>query len=102
MPSTYDPEALLRAIAHPTRQAILRRCDGQPCSPSEIAAELPDPDETVQRVVYHIKLLKRVDLIQKTGTRKVRGTPLVKTMYRSDGWVEKVRAVLPPELLSDD
>jgi DNA-binding transcriptional ArsR family regulator len=90
-----DPETL-RAIADPTRLAILEamvtRAD-EPWSVKELAAALKVPQT---RLYHHIDLLVERDLIRPAGQRLVSG--IVETRYR----VAALSLRLDPKLLASE
>jgi len=101
-PTTPEPERIvsdpetLRAIADPTRLAILEamvtRAD-EPWSVKELAAALKVPQT---RLYHHIDLLVERDLIRPAGQRLVSG--IVETRYR----VAALSLRLDPKLLASE
>jgi DNA-binding transcriptional ArsR family regulator len=63
--------ALVTALRHPLRRAILKRMsDGRKASPSELAEEL---DETLSNVAYHVRVLAKSRALKPVSRRQVRG-----------------------------
>lgn len=65
------------ALINPLRAEILSQAK-EPRSATEIAKLL---QETPQRINYHIKMLEKVNLVRRVGTRQVRN--LVEVLYQS-------------------
>jgi DNA-binding transcriptional ArsR family regulator len=63
-------EAVLKALAEPSRQAILRLVRARPRSVGEIAAKV---DLTQQAVSQHLQVLKQAGLVaaHRQGTRRL-------------------------------
>jgi DNA-binding transcriptional ArsR family regulator len=66
------------AMAHPLRVKILARLSVAPTSPSAIARELR---EEVGTISYHVRVLKKHELIKRVDRRPVRGA--VENIYQS-------------------
>jgi|SRR5437868_15520797 len=62
--------ALLKALSHPVRARALAAFSQRIASPSEIAAE---QDEAVGDVAYHVRVLRKLGMIELVETRQVRG-----------------------------
>ncbi len=75
--TTVD-ERLIKAIAHPLRQRLLHRLSKGVASPSDLAAEL---DEPLNSVSYHIKVLEKYGAIELADTRQVRS--VIEHFYRA-------------------
>lgn len=85
---------MLRAIAHPTRLAVLRSLDGRKLSMSELADEF---GVSIQNIRHHVIYLRRAGLVREAGTSQ---TGNVSTTYwTSSGWVDQIRQVLPHEVV---
>jgi DNA-binding transcriptional ArsR family regulator len=67
-----NPEAavLLKAISHPVRARALAALSQRIASPSELAAE---QGEVVGYVAYHVRVLRKLGMIELVETRQVRG-----------------------------
>jgi DNA-binding transcriptional ArsR family regulator len=82
---------VVRAIAHPLRQEILRLLNERVASPTEIAAELGLP---VPNVSYHVTILARYDCIELIRTRPRRGAvehfyrATMRPMIHDDQWTQ--------------
>jgi DNA-binding transcriptional ArsR family regulator len=68
--SVTTPDAVLRAIAEPRRQAMLRLVRDEPRSVGEIAAQF---DISQQAVSQHLQVLKEAGLVavRKEGQRRL-------------------------------
>src|SRR5262249_37684518 len=69
---------LLKALSHPVRARALTALSQRVASPSELAAE---QGETVGYVVYHVRVLHELGMIELVNTRQVRGA--TQHFYRS-------------------
>lgn len=67
-----EPEAavLLKAISHPVRARALAVLTQRVASPSELAAE---QGVVVGDVAYHVRVLRKLGMIELVETRQVRG-----------------------------
>ncbi|HEU4944516.1 MAG TPA: metalloregulator ArsR/SmtB family transcription factor [Solirubrobacterales bacterium] len=82
---------LIKALAHPTRVAILDLMNAGEWSPNELKAAL---GEGLSQVSYHVKVLRDLEMIQLTRTEPRRGA--VEHFYRA---IE--RAFVPSGVASD-
>jgi DNA-binding transcriptional ArsR family regulator len=81
VPETFivsEPEQAA-ALLHPIRSEIIRLLR-EPRSATELSKEMND---SAQKVNYHLKMLEKVGLVVRAGTRNVRN--LVEVLYRSVG-----------------
>ncbi|HEY8585070.1 MAG TPA: helix-turn-helix domain-containing protein, partial [Capillimicrobium sp.] len=76
------------ALKHPTRQKALEILNQRDASPSDIARRI---DQPIANVTYHMKILRRLGLIEQIDERHVRGA--VEHIYR---------AIAAPILLTSD
>jgi DNA-binding transcriptional ArsR family regulator len=67
----FDPN-LAKALSHPLRQRILEQLSarGGEASPTQLARQLDAP---VGNVAYHVRILQKLDCVELTRTRQVRG-----------------------------
>src|SRR5690242_12445767 len=64
------PSTLLKAISHPARARDLATFNQRIASPREIAAE---QDQAVHDIAYHVRVLRKLGMIELVSTRQVRG-----------------------------
>jgi DNA-binding transcriptional ArsR family regulator len=76
-PGPAIESALAAVAAHPLRVQSLAILTERVSSPTRIARDL---GETVANVSYHVKVLKNLNLIEKVGERRVRGS--IESFYR--------------------
>ena len=87
-----DPSALLAALRHPERRAILRHLSksGKPVSPSELSRLFEEP---LSNLGYHVRVLVACDALILHHIEQVRGA--IKHFYvinpavDSTGWVRE-------------
>ncbi|SFJ50902.1 winged helix-turn-helix domain-containing protein [Thermoflavimicrobium dichotomicum] len=65
------------AVLHPIRGEILSQLS-EPASAAEVARRM---NEKPQRINYHLKILEKVGLVKKVGTRQVKN--LVEVLYQA-------------------
>lgn len=68
--SGAHPATLLKAISHPVRARALATFSQRIASPSEVAAE---QDQAVRDIAYHVRVLRKLGMIELVRTRQVRG-----------------------------
>lgn len=100
-PEEVDVQALIEAVRHPTRRAILRmfRESDSTLSPTRASRQLRAP---LSNVNHHFKRLKKLGVAEVVERRVVRGT--LENLYRPKaGAIDHpiVRSALSEEKLRD-
>jgi DNA-binding transcriptional ArsR family regulator len=87
----YKLDQVFRALADPTRRAILERLSGGEASVSELAAPL---DMSLAAVVQHVQLLEESGLLRSRKAGRVRSCRLEpEALHAAEGWLSQRRAL---------
>lgn len=78
-PRLMDPR-LATAASHPIRVYLLEILDARPASPRELAEEL---DEPLNKVSYHVEILRDLDCIELVEQRPRHGSRVIEHIYRA-------------------
>ncbi len=88
--------AVIKAVAHPIRIAVMSQAARQPVSAKEMAAELEEP---LPKISYHVRVLADAGLLK--AVRRTRRRGAIETHYRAVTTVEisnRTLSRISPEL----
>ncbi|HEV7563411.1 MAG TPA: hypothetical protein VGO24_07900 [Solirubrobacterales bacterium] len=73
-PPSFDWAALVPSLVHPTRVAMVEAMSwiGRPLSPTDLTHIL-DNEFTVSYLSYHVRELRKMEVMEKVSSRQVRG-----------------------------
>lgn len=91
-----DLDAVFRALADPTRRAVIQRLGGGPASVSDLA----EPFEmALPSFVQHLRVLEESGLVTSTKVGRVRTCEIVpKQLSSAEKWLADRRALLERRL----
>jgi DNA-binding transcriptional ArsR family regulator len=89
--SSAQIDNVFRALADPTRRAIIERLADSPASVSELAAPF---DMSLPAIYQHLQMLRDAGLVQTTKAGRVRTCRLeVRVLRDAEGWLSARRAM---------
>lgn len=85
----FVEDLVFRALADPTRRAMLEQLDAGPMTVSELAAPF---DITLTAVTQHVRTLERAGLVRSTKTGRQRTCTVDhQTLSRAEEWIHARR-----------
>jgi DNA-binding transcriptional ArsR family regulator len=89
--SSAQIDNVFRALADPTRRAIIERLAGSPASVSELAAPF---DMSLPAIYQHLQMLRDAGLVQTIKAGRIRTCRLeVRTLLSAEDWLSGRRAM---------
>ena len=90
-PSSAQIDNVFRALADPTRRAIIERLADSPASVSELAAPF---EMSLPAIYQHLQMLRDAGLVRTTKTGRIRNCRLEVRMLRGvEDWLSERRTM---------
>ena len=91
MPKYFEPDPVFRALAHPTRRAVVERLGRGPAATSELARPF---HVALPSFLEHMEILESSGLVRSKKRGRVRVWRLApRRLEAAEGWLAKQRAI---------